>query len=60
MRFDDKEGRVLPFWGHGKLDKRRGLSAVGKRERLDEVNGLLGKLWELEREVWAHRAEELE
>lgn len=53
-------GKVVPLWGHGRLDKRRGLSTQVQRERLDDVTGLLGKLWELEREVWAHRAEGLE
>ncbi|KAG8409949.1 hypothetical protein J3459_007878 [Metarhizium acridum] len=60
VQSDEGGGRAVPLLGHGGLGKRSGLGTQGLEERLDEATGLLEKLWELEREVWAHRAAEYE
>lgn len=59
LRFDEEERKLVPLWEHVKLETEA-LSANVQSQRVGEVNGVLETLWELEREVWAHRAEELE
>lgn len=59
LRLDEEEKRLVPLTEHVKLETEA-LSADVQRQRFDEIGEVLEKLWELEREVWAHRVEELE
>jgi hypothetical protein len=52
---------VKPFWGHGNLKQRRRVGYEEQTAIFDQVIGrLMQPLWELERSVWADKAEELE
>lgn len=52
---------VTPYWGHGKLKQRRRASDEAQSAVFDEVVGkVMQPLWDLERSVWAGKAEELE
>jgi hypothetical protein len=56
----DEQDEKAPLKRNGEADRARRLREEGMTKSIDEVGGVLRKLWELEREVWAHRAEELE
>ncbi|KAK1237388.1 hypothetical protein MKX08_003013 [Trichoderma sp. CBMAI-0020] len=52
---------VKPFWGRGNLKQRRRVGYEEQTAIFDQVIGkLMQPLWELERSVWADKAEELE
>lgn len=52
---------VTPYWGHGKLKQRRRASDETQGAIFDEVvSKVMQPLWDLERSVWATKAEELE
>lgn len=52
---------VKPFWGHGNLKQRRRAGYEEQTAIFDQVIGkLMQPLWDLERSVWAGKAEELE
>lgn len=52
---------VKPYWGHGKLKQRRRASDERQSAIFDEVvSKVMQPLWDLERSVWASKAEELE
>jgi hypothetical protein len=52
---------VTPYWGHGKLRQRRRVSDETQSAIFDEVvKKVMQPLWDLERSVWADKAEELE
>lgn len=57
----NKKISVKPFWGHGNLKQRRRVGYEEQTAIFDQVIGrLMQPLWELERSVWADKAEELE
>ncbi|KAH8120900.1 hypothetical protein LI328DRAFT_143161 [Trichoderma asperelloides] len=52
---------VTPYWGHGKLKQRRRASDETQSAIFNEVvSKVMQPLWDLERSVWADKAEELE
>ncbi|RFU81784.1 hypothetical protein TARUN_374 [Trichoderma arundinaceum] len=52
---------VTPYWGHGKLKQRRRASDEAQAAIFNEVvKNVMQPLWDLERSVWATKAEELE
>ncbi|KAH6603218.1 hypothetical protein Trco_007993 [Trichoderma cornu-damae] len=52
---------VRPFWGYGKLKQRRRASDEAQGAIFDDVvTKVMQPLWDLERSVWAAKAEELE
>lgn len=64
LRYDDEEKAVRSYWAHGKLGKlgkaREGGDREAQRRALDDVSeAALRPLWEMEREVWAARAQQL-
>lgn len=57
----NKNISVKPFWGHGNLKQRRRVGYEEQTAIFDQVIGkMMQPLWELERSVWADKAEELE
>ncbi|KAM0245252.1 hypothetical protein ACHAQJ_010604 [Trichoderma viride] len=52
---------VTPYWGHGKLKQRRRVSDETQSAIFDDVvKKVMQPMWDLERSVWAGKAEELE
>ncbi|KND87459.1 hypothetical protein TOPH_07933 [Tolypocladium ophioglossoides CBS 100239] len=60
LHHDKVDQALKPVWGHGKLGKRRAADGdLAKRGRGEVLDQVLRPLWQLEREVWAERAEEV-
>lgn len=58
---DSKDINVTPYWGHGKLKQRRRASDEAQGAIFDDVvSKVMQPLWDVERSVWATKAEELE
>ncbi|KAK4065447.1 hypothetical protein Trihar35433_7567 [Trichoderma harzianum] len=58
---DSKDISVTPYWGHGKLKQRRRASDEAQGAIFDDVvSKVMQPLWDVERSVWAAKAEELE
>lgn len=58
---DSKDISVTPYWGHGKLKQRRRASDEAQGAIFDDVvSKVMQPLWDVERSVWATKAEELE
>ncbi|KAL7955967.1 hypothetical protein V8C34DRAFT_230027 [Trichoderma compactum] len=52
---------VTPYWGHGRLKQRRRASDEAQGAIFDDVvSKVMQPLWDVERSVWATKAEELE
>lgn len=52
---------VKPYWGRGQLKQRRRVGSEVESKILDHIIGkIMWPLWELERSVWAGKAEELQ
>ncbi|KAL7907793.1 hypothetical protein GGI35DRAFT_67598 [Trichoderma velutinum] len=52
---------VTPYWGHGKLKQRRRASDETQGAIFDDVvSKVMQPLWDVERSIWATKAEELE
>ncbi|KAL7929840.1 hypothetical protein V8C35DRAFT_172314 [Trichoderma chlorosporum] len=62
----DSEGKsagisVTPYWGHGKLKQRRRASDEAQGAIFEDVvRKVMQPLWDVERSVWAAKADELE
>ncbi|UKZ83819.1 hypothetical protein TrVFT333_011632 [Trichoderma virens FT-333] len=68
LKYDDKKDSkdksasisVTPYWGHGKLKQRRRASDETQGAIFDDVvSKVMQPLWDVERSVWATKAEEL-
>ncbi|KAH0521938.1 hypothetical protein TsFJ059_005868 [Trichoderma semiorbis] len=58
---DSKDISVTPYWGHGKLKQRRRASDEAQGAIFDDVvSKVMQPLWDVERSVWAAKAEALE
>ncbi|POR31549.1 Uncharacterized protein TPAR_08268 [Tolypocladium paradoxum] len=59
LHHDGADQATKPAWGHGKPGKRRAADGeLAKRRRGEVLDKVLEPLWQLEREIWAERAEE--
>ncbi|EHK19624.1 uncharacterized protein TRIVIDRAFT_76984 [Trichoderma virens Gv29-8] len=68
LKYDEKKDSkdksanvsVTPYWGHGKLKQRRRASDETQGAIFDDVvSKVMQPLWDVERSVWATKAEEL-
>ncbi|KOS21950.1 hypothetical protein ESCO_001658 [Escovopsis weberi] len=60
FRRDSDDEPSAPFWAHGRIPERMRREPQLVRERMDKVlDRALQPLWEMERDVWGNRADEL-
>lgn len=51
---------ATPYWAHGQLPQRRKATPEVRKDRLEAIlEKTFRPLWQLEREVWAKRAQAL-